>query len=102
VARLAGLPQTVIQRAKEVLANLEKAEFDEMGAPVAAHQEQDEGSGRDGKGETADAAEPQLGLYASEAGLLFKELKDMNLDTMTPLDALNTLHQLKKKADGRS
>ncbi len=102
VARLAGLPQTVIQRAKEVLANLEKAEFDELGEPVAAHQEQHESRRRDGTGETEELAEPQLGLYASEAGRLFKELRDMNLDTMTPLDALNALHQLKKKADGRS
>jgi DNA mismatch repair protein MutS len=36
VARLAGLPQAVIQRAKEVLANLEQAEFNELGEPVAA------------------------------------------------------------------
>ncbi len=102
VARLAGLPQRVIQRAKEVLANLEKAEFDEMGEPVAAHQEQNDSEARGGMPRTTDAAEPQLGLYASEAGLLFKELRDMNLDTMTPLDALNALHRLKKKADGRS
>jgi DNA mismatch repair protein MutS len=36
VARLAGLPQSVIKRAKEVLANLEKAEFNELGEPVVA------------------------------------------------------------------
>ena len=36
VARLAGLPQAVIQRAREVLANLEKAEFNDLGEPVAA------------------------------------------------------------------
>ncbi len=36
VARLAGLPPAVIQRAREVLANLEKAEFNDQGEPVAA------------------------------------------------------------------
>jgi DNA mismatch repair protein MutS len=101
VARLAGLPQTVIQRAKEVLANLEKAEFNELGEPVAAHQDQKPAGVREegGMGKTTEIS-PQLGLYASDAGLLFKELQDMNLDTMTPLDAMNRLHDLKKKAGG--
>jgi hypothetical protein len=53
-----------------------------------------------GQTDDAIAAEPQLGLFASEAGLLFKELQDMNLDSMTPLDAMNKLHELKKKAGG--
>jgi DNA mismatch repair protein MutS len=104
VARLAGLPQTVIQRAKEVLANLEQAEFNELGEPVAAHQERKSAGGKE-RGDRVrmtDTAEPQLGLYASEAGLLFKELRDMDLDAMTPLDAMNRLHELKKKVDGRS
>ncbi len=101
VARLAGLPQKVIQRAKEVLANLEKAEFDDMGAPVAAHQEQKTTSRRGGAGKKDEPEEPQLGLYASEAGLLYQELRDLDLDTMTPLEAMNRLHDLKKKVDGR-
>jgi len=103
VARLAGLPQTVIQRAKEVLANLEKAEFNELGEPVAAHQEKKPAGVRQegGLGKTTETS-PQLGLYASEAGLLFKELQDMDLDAMTPLDAMNRLNELKKKVDGRS
>jgi hypothetical protein len=39
-------------------------------------------------------------LFASEAGLLFKEIADMDLDAMTPLDAMNRLHDLKKKVSG--
>jgi len=101
VARLAGLPRAVIERAKEVLANLEKAEFNDLGEPVAAHKV-DEAEGVKARGErTGEAAsEPQLGLFASEAGLLFKELADLDLDSMTPLDAMNKLHELKKKVNG--
>ncbi|MGE5173723.1 MAG: DNA mismatch repair protein MutS [Betaproteobacteria bacterium] len=109
VARLAGLPQAVILRAKEVLANLEQAEFNELGEPVAApksgtgdagnQRRGDEGINA-GKNVEAETVEPQLGLFASEAGLLFKELQDLNLDSMTPLDAMNKLHELKKKAGG--
>ncbi|HET8564761.1 MAG TPA: hypothetical protein VFM35_12880, partial [Candidatus Binatia bacterium] len=100
VARLAGLPQPVIQRAKEVLANLERAEFNELGEPVAASKigTGDGGNGRGGEeGKEGVAIEPQLGLFATEAGLLFKEIADLNLDAMTPLDAMNKLHELKKK-----
>ena len=102
VARLAGLPQAVIERAREVLANLEKAEFNDLGEPVAAYKESEPAGGRaeDGKGKTAESTEPQLGLFASDAGLLFKEIADLELDSMTPLDAMNKLHELKKKVSG--
>ena len=109
VARLAGLPASVIDRAKEVLANLEQAEFNELGEPVAASHlpgtgagggPKAPGNGKDGEG--ADAPQPQLGLFATEAGLLFKEIADLNLDAMTPLDAMNKLHELKKKVEGDS
>ncbi len=110
VARLAGLPPAVINRAKEVLANLEKAEFNEMGEPVAASKigtwegrttgVQGDKNKNIGNSIGTEAIEPELGLFASEAGLLFKELQDLNLDTMTPLDAMNKLHEIKKKVSG--
>jgi DNA mismatch repair protein MutS len=101
VARLAGLPEKVIERAREILANLEKAEFNELGEPVAAtHSAQN--IGERGTDESRGAGEPQLGLFASEAGLLFKEIADLNLDSMTPLDAMNKLHDLKNKVSGGS
>ncbi len=104
VARLAGLPQTVIQRAKEVLANLEQAEFNELGEPVAAShlgrgtgEKATGGKTTDGRtGDEVNSPEPQLGLFATGAGLLFKEIADLNLDAMTPIEALNKLHELKK------
>jgi DNA mismatch repair protein MutS len=104
VARLAGLPPEVIRRAKEVLANLEKAEFNDLGEPVAAYQDREGGGERaeGGKGKAMESAEPQLGLFASEAGLLFKELAELDIDSMTPLDAMNKLHELKKKVGGGS
>jgi DNA mismatch repair protein MutS len=104
VARLAGLPQAVIERAKEVLANLEKAEFNELGEPVAVSKSGRHEGGQAGREATTPdqglSQEPQLGLFASEAGLLFQEISDLNLDAMTPLDAMNKLHELKKKVSG--
>ncbi len=103
VARLAGLPHAVIERAKEVLANLEQAEFNELGQPVAASRADKRAAARKrGNGRNEPGPEeiaPQLGLFASEAGLLFKEIVDLNLDAITPLDALKKLHELKKKVE---
>ncbi|MFA5073978.1 MAG: DNA mismatch repair protein MutS [Nitrospirota bacterium] len=93
VARLAGLPQEVIQRAKEVLANLEKAEFDEKGEPIVGHTDHALESVEPSLG----SLEPQLGLFSSEAGMLLKEITELNIDSMTPLDAMNKLYELKNK-----
>ena len=118
VARLAGLPGVVIERAKEVLANLEKAEFDETGEPVASSKGRrgdskemtDKGTrGRGdktdketrGQGEKADAGkERQLGLFAARDANLVREIAELDLNSITPLDAMNKLSELKKKAEG--
>ena len=109
VARLAGLPAAVIGRAREVLANLEKAEFNEAGEPVAGHASGRKASGLRREGEEADAGtrgrgdagrEHQLGLFAARDANLVREIAGMDLDAMTPLEAMNKLSELKKKAEG--
>jgi len=97
VARLAGLPAEVVQRAREVLANLEKAEFDESGEPVAAHKDR-QGDPSTGAGQ-ATGKEHQLGLFASRDAAIVQEIASMDLNAITPLDAMNRLAELKKKAE---
>ncbi len=101
VARLAGLPAEVIQRAREILRNLEQAEFDDRGEPVAAHTDRKAGGMRDGgeKSESGEASGPQLGLFASTEGMLAKELARLDVNAMTPLEALRTIAELKKKIE---
>ena len=48
VARLAGLPKDVIERAKEVLANLEEAELSAEGKPKLAERKRKAESGKRG------------------------------------------------------
>lgn len=43
---------------------------------------------------------PQLGLFANDAGMLQKKILELNLDAMTPIEALNKLHELKNKVNG--
>jgi DNA mismatch repair protein MutS len=85
VARLAGMPLEVIERAKEVLKTLEEGEF-EQGSPRLAKS-----SIAPLKKETA-----QFSLFEPQGDLLRERLKKLNINTMTPLEALNLLEELKR------
>jgi DNA mismatch repair protein MutS len=89
VARLAGLPAEVIQRAREVLHNLEVNELDREGVPRIA-----------GEGARAEGEERQILLFAEAEDPLREALKSCRPEDMTPLQALNLLSELKRKAEG--
>ncbi len=86
VARLAGLPLEVIERAKEILVNLEKGEYAEEGIPRIA------------RGKKATVPTSQLSLFQSTEDLLRKRLLSIDVATLTPLEALNLLDELKRMA----
>jgi len=88
VARLAGVPSEVIDRAKEILRNLEKGEYGEGGLPRIAK----------GKKVGVTSASSQLSLFDGEDDLLRKRLKALNVSTLTPLEALNILDELRGMA----
>jgi DNA mismatch repair protein MutS len=92
VARLAGLPDTTIHRAKEILANLENAELNEFGAPKLAY-----GSPL---GDQASQGTDQLDLFTTQADPVVKELLGLDVMSMTPIEALNKLYEMKKKLSG--
>jgi DNA mismatch repair protein MutS len=82
VARLAGLPDSIITRAREILANLEQGELDEAGMPRIA---------RDRRAKTPA---PQLGLFSPREERIVDELRSLDIERMTPMDALNALARL--------
>jgi DNA mismatch repair protein MutS len=89
VARLAGLPAKVIDRAKEILSNLEKGELDAMGMPKIATTK-------------LPSVKPEPPLQPSlfhQPDSIRSELAKLRTDGLTPLEALNILDQLKKKAE---
>jgi DNA mismatch repair protein MutS len=102
VARLAGLPQDVIHRAKEILANLENGELNELGQPrLASHLNRpsdltDEGAIVPGA-DQFNLFNPAIHPVANE---ILRELRKTETDRLTPLEALNLLHELKKKVEG--
>ena len=87
VGRLAGLPDAVIQRAKEILHNLESGEFVSSGEP------------RLGESRNLPKKLPssQLSLFnAAPDSAIRTRLEAVDLSCMTPLEALNMLNELKE------
>ena len=89
VARLAGLPEKVIDRAREILSNLEKGELDAVGMPKLVTTS---------KGSSKVRSSSQLSLFG-QPDPLRAELQKIQIERLTPLDALNLLDELKKKAE---
>lgn len=86
VARLAGLPAPVVQRAQEILRNLERTEFDREGRPRLAHSETQPPRGA-----------RQLSLFASQDDGVLDDLRKVDPDRLTPLDALTLLAELRRR-----
>ena len=95
VAKLAGVPDMVIERAKELAEELTNAD-------ITVHVQ-----GGDAEGQKARKAKTQkydqvdmdqMSLFdtVSDSDVL-KELQELEVSTMTPLDALNTLYRLQNK-----
>lgn len=89
VAQMAGLPEEVTERAKKILKNLE-------GSELSVHT--------DGGLKTEDpkkrgrvTPEVQMTLFEMKDDALREELKKIDVEKMTPLEALQKLAELKKK-----
>jgi DNA mismatch repair protein MutS len=88
VARLAGMPHTVIARAREILTALERDELTRGGRPAVTVTKTD--------------PQRQLGLFSAPEAVavdgLRTKLRDLDVDRMTPIEALTTLAALKREA----
>ena len=101
VARLAGLPQHVIERAQQILAVLEQhnlsVEGGEADRPPKAVPRMPRPRSKVSRS-TFQGDALQLALFTPKAHPIVEELRQIELNQMTPLDALNLLHRLKAKA----
>jgi len=86
VARLAGLPKQVLDRAHEVLFNLEQSEFDEVGVPKISRTEKKDNHASPG----------QLRLFPEPPNPLIQKLNQIDPNEMSPKQALDTLFDLFK------
>ncbi|RLB17480.1 MAG: DNA mismatch repair protein MutS [Deltaproteobacteria bacterium] len=90
VARIAGVPEEVLKRAKEILDNLEGEDVDEAGRPLLARTFPKK------KGEEM----VQLSLFGSGDNYLLERIRKLDIATMTPLEALVELNKLKEYVEG--
>ena len=85
VAKLAGLPNEVIERAREVLAEHESAE-QRLTEQLASD-------------ELRPLPPAQLTIFTPLSQPVLEKLREVNLNQLTPLEALNLLAELKKQVD---
>jgi DNA mismatch repair protein MutS len=85
VAKLAGLPNEVIERAREVLAEHEDSE-QRLAAQLASD-------------ESRPAPAAQLTIFTALSQPVLERLRGLDLNRLTPLEALNLLSELKKQID---
>ncbi len=81
VAKLAGLPESVVTKAKGYLKSLESEKPVARSAPAAPETD-------------------QITLMDVGGSEIARELQDLDLNTLTPIEAFNTLYRLQKKAKG--
>lgn len=82
VAALAGVPQKVIKRAKEILNNISEGEEIKLHTPE----------------KRVDTESPQPDMTDIAGKELVRELRDMDVTTLTAIDAMNKLYQLSLRA----
>ncbi len=99
VAKLAGLPDSVIERAKEILDELVSSDLAARASevventPVQMHTKAVQ--------KPDDVELGQLSLFAESNDEIEAEIRDMDLSSMTPIDALNTLYRLQSRIKNR-
>jgi DNA mismatch repair protein MutS len=106
VAELAGIPQSVIRRASELLAELERRAPRSAPPTVPARGDDRRSAGRASssgagaaRGDQGRALpDGQLSLFDLAPGPVIEMLRRIDINQLTPLEALNKLHELQKLA----
>ena len=104
VARMAGMPTSVVSRADEILRNLELVYGSNQIVPNRSLKER--GSRKPSAQSVREAAENspqnmQLSMFQLDDPVLVQirdQIKGLDLDALTPLEALNKLNEIKKIA----
>ena len=93
VAALAGVPARVVNRAGEILANIESGELDRDGSPAIARTRGE----KKGRGKHRPS---QLSLFAPPADPLRDYLQTLKADTLSPRQALDALYAIEALLSG--
>ena len=100
VAKLAGVPDLVINRAKEIVEELSDEDITSRVSEIAAREHTAKKKGRSKKYDEVDIAQMSLFDTVKDDDVL-NELKEIDVTNLTPIDALNTLYRLQNKLKNR-
>ncbi len=100
VAKLAGVPDMVIDRAKEIVEQLGDNDITDKVQSIAVETRSDSKGKKPTKYDEVDLAQMSLFDTVTDEDVL-KELTELEVTTLTPLDALNTLYRLQNKLKNR-
>lgn len=100
VAKLAGVPDMVIDRAKEIAEQLSDNDITEKVQSIAVEQKGEGKPKKIPRYDEVDLAQMSLFDTVSDEDVI-KELTDLDITVMTPLDAMNTLYRLQNKLKNR-
>ena len=99
VARLAGMPQRVVERADEILAVLVASHADDALAVEGSATKKATASPKVKAAKTSPQMGIQLSMFQLEDPVLVQirdQIRDIDINSLTPLEALNTLNEIKK------
>ncbi len=97
VAKLAGIPSPVLAAAQDKLRELEQTETGKTARQIDTGGEKDGGSTQPIHGQPLST--PQADLFSTTSNPAFEQLKMLDLDDLTPRQALETLYELKRQLD---
>ncbi|MBD8007560.1 DNA mismatch repair protein MutS [Bacillus norwichensis] len=97
VAELAELPETLIQRAEEILSQLEKSNGKTKEEPTLGEAVKESPVSNASNEQLAFFSEPKDSAVGKTEKKVLKEIESLNLLEMNPLQALNVLYSLQKK-----
>ena len=89
VARLAGVPRLVTERASRILETLENEHLNQDGRPSVPQRQ------------TCSQRSRQLSLFELPEDPLLDEIRKLQVDSMTPLEAMQELHRIRQQLTDR-
>ena len=99
VAKLAGIPELVINRAKDIVNQLSANDITETVKNISV---EGQASGKKKKPHLDEVDLTQMSLFDTvKDDDIIQELRDVDISHMTPMDALNKLYELQNKVKNR-
>ena len=101
VAKLAGVPENVLNRAKELVVELSDADISQKAKDIAQYSKKVEKM-NDRYKKVNELEVKQMTLFDTvKDDDIIKDIKELDISNMTPIDALNILYKLQGKVKNR-